>query len=296
MRIDLHTHSRVSDGTETPAEVVAAAARAGLDVLALTDHDSTDGWAEAITAARTHGVELVPGAEISCGRGDLSVHLLSYLHDPGAPGLRREIDRARASRIARAERMVERLAEDVEITWDDVRRQVAEGATIGRPHIADALVARGVVRDREEAFAGLLSSRGRYYVRHYAPDPALAVRMVVEAGGVAVMAHPLARYRGQVAGDEVIDELAAAGLSGLEVHHRDHDEYAREHLVGLAGRLGLLVTGASDYHGAGKVNRIGEHTTDPDVLAEIRHRAAGGAAGRAADRAAGGAAGRARAG
>jgi 3',5'-nucleoside bisphosphate phosphatase len=287
MRIDLHAHSCVSDGTETPAAVVAAAYRAGLDVLALTDHDTTGGWAEAASAARSHGVRLVPGTEISCGRRQLSLHVLSYLHDPRSPGLRGEIDRARASRVSRARRMVARLAEDVEITWDDVRRQVSDGATVGRPHIADALVARGVVRDREEAFAGLVSSRGRYYVRHYAPDPALAVRLVVEAGGVAVLAHPLARQRGPVAGDEVIEELADAGLSGLEVHHRDHDPTARQHLGDLAQRLGLLVTGSSDYHGAGKPNLIGENTTRPEVLDEIVRQAAGRVADRAADEAAG---------
>ena len=273
--IDLHAHSSVSDGTEPPDEVVSSAARAGLDVVALTDHDTTSGWAAAAAAARRTGVALVPGTEVSCAAHGVSVHLLSYLHDPASPGLRDEIELARSSRESRAVRMVELLGEDVDLTWDHVMEQVGEGTTIGRPHIADALVARGLVRDRTEAFAGLLSSRGRYYVRHYAPHPVDAVRLVVQAGGVPVMAHPLARKRGRVVDDEVIEEMATAGLAGLEVDHRDNDPEAREHLRALARRLDLLVTGSSDYHGTGKPNRLGENTTDPDVLKEIEARGTG---------------------
>ncbi len=275
MRTDLHTHSTVSDGTQPPEQVVASAREAGLDVVALTDHDSTAGWEPASRAARELGIRLVPGMEISCGTDGVSVHLLSYLHDPDDAELRAEVDAARASRLHRAERMVELLGRDVDLTWSDVERHVAEGATVGRPHIADALVSRGVVRDREEAFAGLLASRGPYYVRHYAPDPVLAVRLVVAAGGVPVMAHPMARRRGRVVGDDVIEAMAQAGLAGLEVHHRDNDEAGRAHLLDLARRLDLLVTGSSDYHGAGKPNRLGEHTTDDEVLAEIERRGRG---------------------
>jgi predicted metal-dependent phosphoesterase TrpH len=273
--IDLHAHSSVSDGTEPPEVVVAAAARAGLDVVALTDHDTTAGWAAAARAAWREGVALVPGTEISCAVAGTSVHLLSYLHDPTSAGLRDEIELARDSRESRAVRMVQLLGEDVDLTWEHVLEHVGEGTTIGRPHIADALVARGLVRDRSEAFAGLLSARGPYYVRHHAPHPVDAVRLVVEAGGVPVMAHPLARARGRVVDDEVIEEMAAAGLAGLEVDHRDNDPQARDHLRRLAGRLELLVTGSSDYHGTGKPNRLGEHTTDPAVLDEIEARASG---------------------
>ncbi len=275
MRVDLHTHSSVSDGTQPPAELVRAAAEAGLDVIALTDHDTTAGWDAAAEEARRQGVRLVGGMEVSCAVRGISVHLLSYLHDPLAPGLRAEVDAARESRLHRAERMVELLRADVDLSWDDVRAQVAEGATIGRPHIADALVANGVVPDRTAAFAGLLASHGPYYVRHYAPDPVDAVRLVVEAGGVPVMAHPLARLRGRVVGDDVIAAMADAGLAGLEVYHRDNDDDARAHLVGLARDLDLLVTGSSDYHGTGKPNRLGEYMTEPDVLAEIEARATG---------------------
>jgi len=269
VRIDLHTHSKVSDGTQTPADLVRSAAAAGLDVVALTDHDTTAGWDEALAAGKRLGVQVVPGTEVSCSSEGIAVHLLSYLQDPQAAGLADELGRARSSRTTRARVMVERLGADVPLTWQQVADQVQEGATIGRPHIADALVSAGVVADRGEAFAGLLSSRGPYYVRHYAPDPVVAVRLVVAAGGVPVMAHPLARLRGRVVGDEVIEAMADAGLAGLEVDHRDNDPQAKEHLRALAGRLGLLVTGASDYHGTGKPNRIGENTTDPDVLTQI---------------------------
>lgn len=273
--IDLHTHSTVSDGTQPPAEVVASAVEAGVDVLALTDHDSTAGWEEASQAARTLGVTFVPGLEISCSRDGVSIHLLSYLHDPDEPNLAATLKAARDSREQRAERMVELLAQDVDITWESVLEQVEPGATIGRPHIADALVARGVVADRAEAFADLLSARGHYYVRHYAPDPAEAVRLVVGAGGVPVMAHPAASSRGRVVEDTVIEDLVDAGLAGLEVDHVDHTPAERAHLRELAARWDLLETGSSDYHGEGKPNRLGECTTSPEAFDAIVARARG---------------------
>jgi predicted metal-dependent phosphoesterase TrpH len=271
--IDLHTHSAVSDGTQTPEQLVVAAARAGLDVVALTDHDSTGGWQEAARAATVHGVALVRGTEISCALDGVSVHLLSYLQDPEHPGLRAEIARTRDSRERRAERMVELIGQDVPLTWDDVLAQVADGATIGRPHIADALVANGLAANRSAAFAGILSSRSHYYVRHHAPTPVDAVRLVRAAGGVPVMAHPLAHQRGRVVGDDVIGEMVDAGLAGLEVDHRDNDDDARAHLRELAAHWDLLVTGSSDYHGAGKPNLLGENTTRPEVLARIEAQA-----------------------
>lgn len=269
MRIDLHAHSTASDGTDTPSEVVRAAARAGLDVVALTDHDTTAGWQEAAAAARRHGVALVPGMEVSCQAGGTSIHLLAYLHDPDDAALRAETDRTRDDRVSRARRMVDLLAQDVPISWDDVLEQVRDGATVGRPHIADALVARGVVADRDAAFADLLHSGSRYHVRHYAPDAVTAVRLVRAAGGVPVMAHPRAGRRGRVVGDDVVAGLAAAGLAGIEVDHRDHLPAERVALRALAGDLGLFVTGASDYHGAGKPNLLGEHTTEPAVLEAV---------------------------
>ena len=278
MRIDLHAHSNVSDGTQAPADVVESAAGAGLDVVALTDHDSTDGWAEAAVAARKSGVALVPGMEISCRtREGISVHLLSYLHDPAHPGLLEEITKAKDARHTRAQKMVTLLAEDYPLTWDDVIHHVAPGATLGRPHIADALVAAGVVEDRAEAFSSILTSHSRYWVQHYAPDPALAVELVREAGGVPVFAHPVASARGRIVGEGTYREMIDAGLAGLEIYHRDNPEEGRVFLRRIAERYGLLVTGSSDYHGAGKPNLLGENLTSPEVFARIEELGTGSA-------------------
>jgi len=276
VRIDLHAHSNVSDGTQPPAELIAAAAEAGLDVVALTDHDTTDGWAEASAAARNLGVALVPGMEVSCRtREGISVHLLSYLHDPAHPGLLEEITKSKDARFTRAERMVSLLAEDYPLSWDDVIHHVAPGATLGRPHIADALVAAGVVEDRSEAFETILTSRSRYWVQHYAPDPATAVELVRAAGGVPVFAHPVASSRGRIVGEHTYREMIDAGLAGLEINHRDNPEQGRAFLRRLAAEHDLLVTGSSDYHGAGKPNLLGENTTAPEVLARIEELASG---------------------
>ena len=267
--IDLHTHSTASDGTDAPGQVMEAAAAAGLTVVALTDHDTAAGWDEAAASAARVGVALVRGAEISTVSDHVSVHLLAYLHDPTHPALVAELERTRASRLTRLERMAGLLGEDYPITWDDVLAQTGPGATVGRPHLADALVAAGVVATRDEAFATMLRPGTRYYVPHFAPDAVAAVHAVRAAGGVPVFAHPGASQRGRVVPEERIEELAAAGLVGLEVDHRDHDEPTRARLRDLAGALGLLVTGSSDYHGAGKPNRLGENTTSADVLAQI---------------------------
>ncbi len=278
MRIDLHAHSNVSDGTQAPAEVIASAAEAGLDVVALTDHDSTDGWAEASAAARELGVALVPGMEVSCRTSEgITVHLLSYLHDPSHAGLVEEITKAKDARFTRAERMVSLLAEDYPLSWDDVIHHVAPGATLGRPHIADALVAAGVVADRSEAFETILTSRSRYWVQHYAPDPAYAVELVRDAGGVPVFAHPVASSRGRIVGERTYREMIDAGLAGLEIDHRDNPEEGRAFLRRLAERHGLLVTGSSDYHGAGKPNLLGENLTAPEVFARIEELGTGSA-------------------
>jgi predicted metal-dependent phosphoesterase TrpH len=268
--IDLHAHSTVSDGTESPSELVEAAAAAGLDVLAITDHDTTGGWAEAAAAAEQTGIALVRGIEISCHYHGSSVHLLGYLTDPDDPALTAELSRARESRATRLERMVERMTQDgIPITYDEVLTQVAPGATAGRPHIADALVAAGLVPHRDAAFVDWLSDQSPYYVSHYAIDPVRAVRQVRAAGGVAVVAHPFTRTRGTTVPDSFIGELAEAGLAGLEAYHRDHgpEEIARAER--LAAEHGLLLTGSSDYHGTGKRNRLGENTTEPEVLAQI---------------------------
>ena len=263
MRIDLHTHSNRSDGTTSPADVVAEASEAGLDVVALTDHDTTRGWDDAADAARRVGIDVVRGIEISCRHRGISIHLLAYLPAPEGE-LFDEMERARESRVTRAERMVERLGRDVPITYEQVLAQAGPDATIGRPHIADALVANGVVPDRSTAFEHLLSNSGPYHAGHYAIDPVRAVTLVRAAGGVPVMAHPFADVRGRVVDDAVIEEMIDAGLLGLEAHHRDHTPEQVRHARDLARTHDLLVTGSSDYHGDGKPNRLGENTTEPD--------------------------------
>lgn len=274
MRIDLHAHTTASDGTDTPAGLLRAADRAGLDVVAITDHDTTAGWGEAAEEATRIGIELVPGIEISCAHDGTSIHLLGYLLDPRHPALLDELERTRVSRESRARRIVERLAQDVPITYDDVLARAGDGTTVGRPHIADALVDRGVVGDRDEAFASFLRDDSPYFVAHYAPDVVSAVRLVRAAGGVPVMAHPFAASRGRTVTDQVIERMTVAGLAGLEVHHRDHTPGAVAHGEQLADRLGLLVTGSSDYHGRGKLNRLGERLTSPDVLTRLQAQAA----------------------
>lgn len=275
--IDLHTHSTASDGTEPPEAVVAAAARAGLDVMALTDHDTYAGWPAAVRAAEELGVGLVRGVEVSCSHRGVSVHLLGYLVDPDAPGLLAELEHARESRLTRVERMVERMAADgIPVSLEQVQAVAGEGATLGRPHIADALVANGYVATRDEAFRDILRNGSRYYVSHYAPDPVRAVELVREAGGVPVMAHPFANARGWTVGEEVIEAMAHAGMAGLEAAHRDHTPTERAQAEALADRLGLFVTGSSDYHGTGKENRLGEHTTAAAVLAQIESQATSG--------------------
>ncbi|HEY4615669.1 MAG TPA: PHP domain-containing protein [Citricoccus sp.] len=276
MPFDLHTHSNVSDGTEPPAVVVRAAAAAGLTGLALTDHDSTAGWAEAADQAVASGLVFIPGMEVSCvSDTGISVHLLSYLHDPEDPALCAEIERARRSRLTRAQRMVDRLAEDFPITWQHVLEHSTADATIGRPHIADALVTLGVVQNRSAAFTSILTPRSKYYVGHYAPDPVDAVRLVLEAGGVPVFAHPMASMRGRVVGTELFAEMIEAGLAGVEADHRDNPDESRRWLRLLARQHGLFVTGSSDYHGAGKPNRMGEHTTPDAVVRQIIERGTG---------------------
>ncbi|WP_235950654.1 PHP domain-containing protein [Phycicoccus flavus] len=274
--IDLHTHSTASDGTESPGQLVRAGRAAGLTTMAITDHDTTRGWAEATAAAREAGIALVPGIEVSCARGHRSAHLLAYLPDPDAPALVTELERARESREGRLDRMVEKMAADgLPVSVESVRAEVQEGATPGRPHIADALVRAGAVEHRDDAFARWLGDSSPYYVPHYAPDPVRAVEAVRAAGGVPVLAHPYSRTRTGRVDPELVEEMAAAGLAGLEAHHRDHDEDSVRALVGLAGTLGLLVTGSSDYHGTGKHNRLGENTTAPEVLEAIEARATG---------------------
>ncbi|HEY0258500.1 MAG TPA: PHP domain-containing protein [Lacisediminihabitans sp.] len=273
--IDLHTHSSVSDGTEAPFELVRAAAAAGLGTIALTDHDSTAGWSEAFAAADETGVRVIPGMELSTNYGPVSVHMLAYLFDPLDPRLLAETAEIRDGRLHRAERIVERIGRDYDLTWADVLAQSVDGGTLGRPHIADALVAKGHVSDRSAAFQSILHWQGGYYEKYYAPSPLEGVRMIVAAGGVPVLAHPATRGRYRVIEEEAIAELVDAGLFGLEIHHRDNTEDGKERLFELAAKYDLVVTGSSDYHGEGKPNRLGENTTAREVLDRILAAATG---------------------
>jgi predicted metal-dependent phosphoesterase TrpH len=248
---------------------VAAVARSGLEAFAITDHDSTAGWAAARIAAEEHGVMMIPGIELSTRVQFASVHVLGYLVDPAHEGLLAETARIRESRLTRAERIVERIAVDYDLTWDDVLAQTSSGATIGRPHIADALVARGHAATRSDAFAGILHWRSGYAQPHYAPDPLTGIRLIRAAGGVPVLAHPGTRGAEEVLPESRIRQLVDAGLFGLEIDHPENTDAAKPRLRRLADRYGLAVTGSSDYHGLGKPNRLGECTTDPEVVARI---------------------------
>lgn len=266
MRIDLHTHSRCSDGTDSPAELVQAGARAGLDVMAITDHDTIAGWAEAARAAACCGITLVRGMEISARYEGHSVHILAYLFDPENPALCQHIKQIRASRWDRAQQIVQRLHADFPITWDDVVAQADPEVTIGRPHIADALVKIGVVGERGQAFDELLHPSSRYYVRQYAPEAIEVIDVVKKAGGKTVWAHPKAVKRGTLVPDSAFAVMAAAGLFGVEVDHRDNPQEKRADLAAIVASCGLRAFGSSDYHGMGKPNRLGEHTTSQDVF------------------------------
>ncbi len=280
--IDLHAHSTVSDGTDSPAGLVAAAAAAGVGVLAITDHDTTGGWDDA-AAALPAGMRLVRGAEFSCtspcgreGERDVSVHLLGYLFDPAHPAIVAEQDRLRGERHARLVGMTEKMAADCyPVDVDTVFAHLPEGASAGRPHLARALVAAGVVGSVDQAFAELLFTGSRYYVPKADTPVRAAVEMVTAAGGVAVFAHALARRRGRVVEPSVIVELAAAGLAGVEVDHPDHAPEDRALLRDLAAEHGLLATGSSDYHGTNKTTPLAAETTAPEVLDALAERATG---------------------
>lgn len=275
--IDLHTHSVVSDGTDTPTQLIRAAVAAGLGTIAITDHDSTAGWSEAFAAAEGTGLTVVPGMELSTNHGPASVHMLAYLFDPLDPQIVAETARIRDGRAHRAERIVEKIARDFDLRWEDVLAESSDGSTLGRPHIADALVRKGHVANRGAAFESILHWEGDYYEKYYAPSPVEGVRMILDAGGVAVLAHPATHGRYRPMDDQVIRRLAAEGLFGLEVGHRDNTEEGKKRLRALARRLGLEVTGSSDYHGLGKPNRLGENTTHPEVLERLIARGTGSA-------------------
>ena len=279
--IDLHTHSTASDGTDTPEQLVAAAHRAGVDVLAITDHDTTGGWDEAAAALPT-GMRLVRGAEFSCvsptGREErpVSVHLLGYLFDPAHPAIVAEQSRLRDERVVRLARITEKMTADgYPVDVESVFELVPEGTSVGRPHLARALVAAGVVGSVNEAFATLLHNGSPYYVPKADTPVERAIAMVRAAGGVAVFAHAFARRRGRVVEPSVIADLAAVGLGGVEVDHPDHTPEDRELLRELAAAHDLVTTGSSDYHGTNKITPVAVEHTDPEAFEALLARTSG---------------------
>lgn len=266
--IDLHLHSNVSDGTGSPTDVVREAHAAGVRTMALTDHDTAAGWDEAREECLRLGMTFIPGMEFSSRIEHGSIHILAYLIDPYFAPLAEELDKLQNDRENRLRQMTENVSADYDITWDHVMEQVAaSGKSLGRPHLADALVAQGIIGERSEAFDGILSKNGPYYVSQYALDPVSAVKLIRAAGGVPVMAHPTTR--GRVAPMEYIDRLIEAGLGGYEIEHRENMEPGKTILREICLERGLIMTGSSDYHGTGKPNQPGENTTAPEMLAKI---------------------------
>jgi len=275
VRIDLHSHSTVSDGTDPPAEVMRRARAVGLDVIALTDHDTLAGHGEA-RQALPPGLVLVPGMELSCRLGGHSVHLLAYHVDPAHAGLAEQLHAITTDRVRRAQDMVGKLRElGVDITWEQVAAIAGDGV-VARPHIARAMAAAGAISSPDQAFTPeWIGSGGRAYVSRYALDPEHAIRLVSSAGGVSVLAHPGAPQGGWVIGDEAVARLARAGLGGLEVAHPDHDDAERIRLAALAATLGLVSSGGSDDHGSLTGHRLGCETIAPGEYERLMSRAAG---------------------
>jgi 3',5'-nucleoside bisphosphate phosphatase len=271
VRIDLHTHSHRSDGTDSPGELIGRAAAGGIDVVALTDHDTAVGWQDARDAALELGLGFVPGMEVSCSRDGASVHLLAYLLDPEFPPLAAELWRVLDGRASRLPRIIERLrAVGVDISEADVHAVAGSAQAMGRPHVADALVAKGVVADRQQAFEELLSKGKPGHVARDSADLVDMIGLVAAAGGVSVIAHPWGRHSRTALDADTLAELRGAGLGGIEVDHQDHDADARARLREIAGRLGLMVTGSSDFHGEGKPDcPLGANTTDPEQFERL---------------------------
>lgn len=268
-RFDLHTHSMHSDGTTTPAEIAQEAAELGLAGFALTDHDTAQGWNEAREAATKYGIEFLPGMELTTRHEWRSTHLLAYGLDPELPELVAELDRVRDSRVHRAREIVERLSADFTINWQQLHEETA-GRTIGRPHIADALVEAGHFATRSEVFADVLNPGSPYYVPTYAIETLDAIELVRQAGGVAVLAHPAAARQSRPVDPAALAAFAEAGLWGIELEHPEHRPDWEAEVARLNERHGLHVTGASDYHGAGKPNRLGERTSSEQTWQTLR--------------------------
>ena len=272
--IDLHTHSLASDGTDTPGELINKAHASRITVLGLMDHDTVAGWDEATIYLRP-GMSLVLGSEISCQTLDgTSVHMLGMLFDRDNSALSEVLATTRDNRLTRMNRIIARLnVAGYEISIEDVLAQLAPGATLGRPHLADALIAKKLVASRDEAFAELLHNNSKYYISHYSPTPEDAIKLIKQAGGVAVIAHPLASLRGRTINIDSFKSMVEAGLDGIEISHRDQSEDERELLREVVARYGIIATGSSDYHGNGKLNELAEFTTKPEDFEALEARA-----------------------
>ena len=272
--IDIHTHTTCSDGTDRPRDLVNKAIVQGLEVLGISDHDTTSGWEEATQALRG-SLKLALGAEISCLTTDgISVHMLGMLFDPNHKEMQTVLEETRDGRLPRMRKMIEKMrAEGMDISIEDVEKAMPVGATMGRPHLADALVAKKIVKSRDEAFIDLLHNDSRFYVSHAAPTPVEAIALIRRAGGVAVIAHPFASHRGQVLKPDDFADLVAAGLNGIEVDHRDQNPDERAMLRVIARELDLVVTGSSDYHGTGKMNQLAENHTSREQWEKLESQA-----------------------
>ena len=272
--IDLHAHTTCSDGTDRPRDLVNKAIVQGLEVLGISDHDTTSGWEEATQALRG-SLKLALGAEISCLTTDgVSVHMLGMLFDPNHEEMQQVLEETRDGRLPRMRKMIEKLrAEGMDISIEDVEKAMPVGATMGRPHLADALVAKKIVKSRDEAFIDLLHNDSRFYVSHAAPTPVEAIALIRRAGGVAVIAHPFASHRGQILKPDDFADLVAAGLNGIEVDHRDQNPDERAMLRVIARELDLVVTGSSDYHGTGKMNLLAENHTSREQWQKLESQA-----------------------
>lgn len=282
-KIDLHTHSNRSDGTDSPDQVVRDAAAAGVDIIAITDHDTTSGWQAALEAGAQHGVGIVPGIEVT-SRADFldeagkrvkfSVHMLAYLPDPTDQALATALNEAVEGRILRAQAITELLSEDFDLVWEDVLEEIANGKTVGRPAIADAMVAKGIFEERSPFFDIVVPGSKYYVPNRTVPTPEEAIRLIRGAGGVPVIAHPMGRSKHPIGPDGPFpvahfEAMIEAGLAGFEIYHRDVPEPVRNWLTGMAKKHDLILTGSSDYHGDGKKNRLGENLTPVWALERI---------------------------
>lgn len=285
-RIDLHTHSTRSDGRGAPAQVMREAAEAGLNVVALTDHDTVSGWPEAAATCTELGLEFVPGIEVTSraliARSDgsfekFSVHMLAYYPDPTNEALAATLEASVTNRVTRLKEITDRLAMDYDFDWSHVEEQLLGGKTAGRPLIADVMIDRGLISERAEFFDVVYPGSKYYVPNRGVPTPEEAIRLIRGAGGVPVIAHPMARGRGPLPGQPMptahFESLIEAGLGGFEAFHRDVAPHVTEWLEQLAFTHDLVLTGSSDYHGTGKPNRLGENLTAPAMFERLKAQA-----------------------